>query len=82
MGAGMNSKKCKQIRQIIYGDFSQRMKRSYIIIGHTVKRLITGKDGKPKQVSVVVNQPINHPEYPRGKYLIAKKLYKANRQHN
>ena len=76
----MNSKKCKQLRKMIYGDLSQKTERSYVTIGHTVSRFITGKDGKPKQVNVVANQTANNPKSPRAMYLAAKRQYKARKR--
>jgi hypothetical protein len=71
----MNSKKCKQLRRMIYGDISQRIERSYFTVGHTATALVNGKT-----VKYIANQTLNNPESPRGKYLAAKRRYKATKR--
>ena len=72
----MNSKKCKQLRRMIYGDLSQRIERKYITIGHTVSKMVPDKNGVLVLRYFTINQTINAPESPRGMYLGAKRRYK------
>lgn len=76
----MNSKKCKQLRKMTYGDLSQRMERSYLTIGHSVEKMVPDKNGVPIKVKYVVNQTINDPKSPRALYRTAKKLYKLRKR--
>jgi len=73
----MNSKKCKLLRKMIYGDLSLKMRRQYVTIGHQMSTVVEGKI-----VKYISNETRNAPESPRAKYLIAKKLYKKRRQNN
>ena len=54
---------------MIYGDFSQRMERTYTVYSPEVK-LANG------------TTIFNHPDSPRGKYIKAKRLYKLRKQNN
>lgn len=76
----MNSIKCKLLRRMIYGDLSHRIERSYITVGHTVSKMVPDKSGIMVRKHFTVNQTINDPESPRGKYLAAKRNYKANKR--
>lgn len=66
----MNSKKCKMLRKMIYGDFSIRGNRAYTVYNNLSKGTNNG---------VTVS---NHPDSMRSKYLKAKDRYKKRRQNN
>lgn len=76
----MNSKKCKQLRQMIYNGLSQRVERTYITIGHPITVDTLDKNGVKVKKRVIANQTMNHPESLRGKYLQAKRLYKLRKR--